>query len=128
MNIGFDFNKGEFITTPDKEVNKVESTILEQIIPNIDVKFPQALKIVANSSAYTTLQYKQIDIIRLKYTNNTQWIKIRCSNRMLKEEQDNPLFNEQEKKNESMWKCRVDDLEQLYPYINEGIKELFKEQ
>lgn len=128
MNIGFDFNKGEIIGTPDKKVNNVEATILEQIIPNIEVKYPQALKIVANSSAYTTLQYKQIDIIRIKYTDLAKWIKIRVSNRILKEEQDNPLFNEQEKKNESMWKCRVDDLEQLYPYINEGIKELFKEQ
>lgn len=127
MNIGFDFNKGEIIGTPDKEVNNVEATILEQIIPNIEVKYPQALRIVANSSAYTTLQYKQIDIIRIKYTDLAQWIKIRCSNRMLKEELNNPLFNEQEKKNESMWKCRVDDLEQLYPYINEGIKDLFKE-
>ncbi len=127
MNIGFDFNKGEIIGTPDKEVNNVEATILEQIIPNIEVKYPQALRIVANSSAYTTLQYKQIDILRIKYTPQTQWIKIRCFNRMLKEELNNPLFNEQEKKNESMWKCRVDDLEQLYPYINEGIKDLFKE-
>lgn len=127
MNIGFDFNKGEIIGTPDKEINNVEATILKQIIPNIVVKYPQALKIVANSSAYTTLQYKQIDIIRIKYTDLSQWIKIRCSNRMLKEELNNPLFNEQEKKNESMWKCRVDDLEQLYSYINEGIKDLFKE-
>lgn len=121
IRIGYGFND-------DNNINKEESDILEQMIPNLNVMYPDKLKIVANTTDYTTLQYNDLDIIRVKSTLSTQWLKIRVSTKVRKEQAENPLFNEQVKKTETMWKCRVSDIDKLYPYINDSIKEIFKEQ
>lgn len=121
IRIGYGFND-------DNNINKEESDILEQMIPNLNVMYPDKLKIVANTTDYTTLQYNDLDIIRVKSTLSTQWLKIRISTKVRKEQAENPLFNEQVKKTETMWKCRVSDIDKLYPYINDSIKEIFKEQ
>ena len=121
IRIGYGFND-------DNNINKEESDILEQMIPNINVMYPDKLKIVANTTDYTTLQYNDLDIIRVKSTLSTQWLKVRISTKVRKEQAENPLFNEQVKKTETMWKCRVSDIDKLYPYINDSIKEIFKEQ
>lgn len=121
IRIGYGFND-------DNNINKEESDIIEQMIPNLNVMYPDKLKIVANTTDYTTLQYNDLDIIRVKSTLSTQWLKIRISTKVRKEQAENPLFNEQVKKTETMWKCRVSDIDKLYPYINDSIKEIFKEQ
>ena len=121
IRIGYGFND-------DNNINKEESDILEQMIPNLNVMYPDKLKIVANTTDYTTLQYNDLDIIRVKSTLSTQWLKVRISTKVRKEQAENPLFNEQVKKTETMWKCRVSDIDKLYPYINDSIKEIFKEQ
>lgn len=121
IRIGYGFND-------DNNINKEESDILEQMIPNLNVMYPDKLKIVANTTDYTTLQYNDLDIIRVKSTLSTQWLKIRVSTKVRKEQAEKPLFNEQVKKTETMWKCRVSDIDKLYPYINDSIKEIFKEQ
>lgn len=121
IRIGYGFND-------DNNINKEESDILEQMIPNLNVMYPDKLKIVANTTDYTTLQYNDLDIIRVKSTLSTQWLKVRVSTKVRKEQAENPLFNEQVKKTETMWKCRVSDIDKLYPYINDSIKEIFKEQ
>ena len=120
MNIGYDFNNNSFINN-EKQVNEKEKSILEDMFNHLQCD-PADLKIVANSTDYSTLQYNDVDIVRVKSTNATQWIKILISNIDRKNEIDNPLFMLQNKKGESMWKCSIYDLDNLYPFINRAIE------
>lgn len=120
IKIGFDFLNKKINNNEPKEVVVSEKSLLEKMIPKIHCE-PNELKVVNNSDDYTTLQYKQIDIVRIKYTPSAKWIKIRMSIVDMKAETDNPLFTLQNKKTESMWKCNIDDIDKLYPYINNFI-------
>lgn len=122
IKIGFDFLKKKVITNEEKIIEVSEKSILEKMIPKLECD-PDNLQVVANSDDYTTLQYKQCDIVRIKYTDNAKWIKIRMSIADMKTEIDNPLFVLQNKKTESMWKCNVDDIDKLYTYLNNFIKQ-----
>ena len=125
MRIGYDFNENKIITDESKIINEDEKNILNKMIPYIQCD-PDKLQIVANSSDYSTLQYKGIDIIRIKYTNAAKWIKIRMSLEDMRNEKENPLFVLQNKKTESMWKCNIDDISKLYPFINRNIEQFDK--
>lgn len=120
--IGFDFIDKKIIKNEPNEIVSDERYFLEKIIPHLDCN-SKDLHIVANSDDYTTLQYKQIDIVRVKYTDKTKWIKIRMSNQDMKDEINNPLFVLQNKKTESMWKCNINDIDKLYSYLNHFIKQ-----
>lgn len=125
IKIGYDYTNNKIITNDPKVINEAEKDILTRMLSYIQCN-PDDLSIVANSSDYTTLQYKSIDIIRIKYTNNAKWIKIRMSINDMRNEKDNPLFALQNKKNESMWKCSINDIGKLYPFINRNIEQFDK--
>ena len=120
ITIGYDFEHKSFIKK-DRDVNEVEAAILEYISNNLECNDPLAFKISANSSNYTTLSYLDVDIVRVKQTPKTSWIKIMISNEDNKTQRDNPIFASQKNKGESFWKCDVDDLDVLYPFINRTI-------
>lgn len=122
IKIGFDFINKKIIKNEPKEIVSDERNFLERIIPHLECN-SKDLQITSNSDDYTTLQYKQIDIVRVKYTDKTKWIKIRMSNQDMKAEIDNPLFILQNKKTESMWKCNINDIDKLYSYLNHFIKQ-----
>lgn len=121
MRIGYDFVNNTYLFDEEYKVNEKEKIILENMFNNLQCN-QNDLKIVANSKDYTTLQYNDVDIVRVKSTDATQWIKIRMSNIDSKNEKDNPLFMLQNKKNESMWKCSIYDIDKLYPFINKTIE------
>ena len=120
ITIGYDFEHNNFIKK-DKDINELEAAILEYISNNLECNDPLAFKISANSSNYTTLSYLDVDIVRVKQTPKTSWIKIMISNDDNKTQRDNPIFANQKNKGESFWICDVDDLDVLYPFINRTI-------
>lgn len=122
ITIGYDFDKNEMIEDSGHELNEAEAKILEYIMDHLECDFPQRFKIVANSSNYTTLEYKGVDLVRLKYTPKAQWIKIHISNEDNKTQKDNPIFANQKNKYEAMWKCSVDDLDELYPFLQRAMQ------
>ena len=67
MNIGFDFNKGTIISSGDKPQNEDENRIIYAILDKLDVD-TEMCRIEKNSTDYTTLKYKQYDLLRIKYT------------------------------------------------------------
>lgn len=121
IKIGFDFNKNEILTEDKNIVNEEESLLLSDMYKYLFCD-PKDLEITANSKDYTTLQYKNVDIVRIKCTNKAQWIKILISNYDLRNNKENPLFELQANKNESMWKCSLNDIPLLYEYINRSIE------
>lgn len=119
IKIGFDFETGKPIvesTEEEHEINEDEKEILEEIIKHLDGD-ERRFKICSPSSNYTTLKYKGVDLIRVKSTSRAEWIKIQISNIDNKNERDNPLFEMQTNKNEAMWKSSLENLDELYPFI-----------
>lgn len=124
MNIGFDFNKGTIISSGDKPQNEDENRIIYAILDKLDVD-TEMCKIEKNSTDYTTLKYKQYDLLRIKYTNGAKWIKILIVNKELKNEyMDNPLFEAQKNKNEIMWKSTIDNIDDYIDILNKVIKNI----
>ena len=124
MNIGFDFNKGTIISSGDKPQNEDENRIIYAILDKLDVD-TEMCKIEKNSTDYTTLKYKQYDLLRIKYTNGAKWIKILMVNKEIKNEyMDNPLFEAQKNKNEIMWKSTIDNIDDYIDILNKVIKNI----
>ena len=70
----------------------------ESVLYDFAKIFDYDLKIVHNSSDYTTLKYKEYDIIRFKYGYSGykgKWVKIFIVPKVKKKYLDNPLFKEQ---------------------------------
>lgn len=122
MKIGYDFNKGEIITPSDKPLNEDENKIIYAIMDKLGINSPM-YRIEKNSDDYTTLKYKQYDLMRVKFTNNTKWIKILMVDKELKNKYNNdPLFESQKNKNELMWKSIINN---IYDY-NDILKQVIE--
>lgn len=122
MKIGYDFNKGEIITSGDKPLNENENKVIYAIMDKLGVN-SSMYRIEKNSDDYTTLKYKQYDLIRVKFTNNTKWIKILMVDKELKNKyNDDPLFESQKNKNELMWKSIINN---IYDY-NDILKQVIE--
>lgn len=121
MKIGFDFTKGEIITDNNysKPFDENECEILEQIIKMLSNNFESTnFKIVKNCKDYTTLQYKMIDIVRIKYTDRAKWITISMAdNDCARENINNPLFNNEKNKNKAHWKSSLKDSNNISVYL-----------
>ena len=107
INIGFDKEKGSFhIGTPEKQFNELETTELKYLISKLGV---DNLEIKKKSKEYTTLTYKNSDIVRYKHTDNTWWIELAMcyisENRQ--ELFDSKMFEAQNKMNVAMWKSII---------------------
>lgn len=115
IKIGYDLENNNFVRNEPKPINKVEFKILETIAKDLDLK---DYIIVANSDDYTTMQYKQIDLVRIKYTERAKWISICLTPEDKKENINNPLFEAQKNKNQVFWKSNIkDDISVYYHFI-----------
>lgn len=90
-----------------------EEEILEEYIKNFDYD----LKIVHNSDNYTTVQYKDYDLFRLKFGIG-KWVEICMPTKIKKKYIDNPLFVAEPNKNRVFWKARIDKPEDLDNFID----------
>ncbi len=117
IKIGYDFINHKVITNDTKEVNEEEKRILSNFINLLSSYLDRnKLSIVANSNDYTTLQYTDYDVARLKYTDRSKWIKVPIANKCREANLNNPLFKDQIKKSEGFWKSTLQN-EILKPYI-----------
>jgi len=71
---------------------------------------------------YSTIQYKGFDLIRIKYTNNSKWIRIPMTTEMRKKYNDDPLFDAEKNKNKVMWKSIIKDLKDYKEILLEVIE------
>lgn len=119
--------KKTFSENPNMEAEKA---VLVKWIKYFTNKYDRALfSIVKNSKDYTTLKYKAFDIIRLKYSPTSKWIKIFMTPDNKKQYINNHLFDLQKRKNELYWKGIIEeekDIEEYVKIINDSI-EYFKE-
>lgn len=60
---------------------------------------------------YSSIKYGDYDFFRIKYTDNTKWIKIPLfSNDIINANIDNPLFEAENNKKSLYWKSTINDL------------------
>lgn len=121
IKIGYDFNKNELLKDKDLTINQKEKDLLEQIINAIIDEFIISdFNIVKNCNDYSTLQYKQRDLVRIKYTNNSKWISLLMVDKKCKEDNiNNPIFENEKNKNKLHWKSLLnnDDIHVYIPLI-----------
>lgn len=75
------------------------------------------------SQEYTTLSYRNSDMIRVKWTESARWIKVQVVAANAEKFMNDPIFEHQKKKTELMWKVPCitkDDIDKVYPYILEA--------
>lgn len=107
ITLGYDFEKKEIITEKrENEINLNEKMILESIIENLENEFNKSnFSIVASTTNYLTLKYKEYDIARIKYTNKSKWISVFIVNKDLRSQyENNKLFETQKNKKQLHWK------------------------
>lgn len=95
-----------------------EEEILTQWINYFTDEFEKDLfSTEENSKDYSTLKYKMFDIIRLKYSETSKWIKIFMTPDNKFQYMSSELFNTQKNKNEFYWKSQIQKEEDIKKYI-----------
>lgn len=111
IQIGFDFNTNKIIKNEEHIINDSEKDILTKIAIDLSLN---NYNIFSNTDDYTTLQYKEYDIARIKYTDRTKWIEIFLTKEDKKNNIDNILFETQKNKNKLFWKSIINDEISIY--------------
>ncbi len=94
------------------EYDKVESEEEAASIILDDLNVDKSLfKYDKPSKDYSTIKYYDYDFFRIKYTDNTKWIKIPLfTNDIINSNMDNPLFDAENNKKSLYWKSNINDL------------------
>ena len=80
-------------------------------------------KYVKPCEDYSTIQYiDDVDLFRIKYTDNAKWIKVYMPPELKKKYMDDPLFDAEKKKTGVFWKSNINDLHDYKDIILEGIE------
>lgn len=109
MEINILIGKQKEYENPNAEI---EEGILKEYSKNFDIE----TTIAHNCKDYTTLKYKDYDIVRLKYGDLSKWIEVFVRDK--KKYMDNPLFEAQKNKNQLYWKSKINTIEDLDKYID----------
>lgn len=80
------------------------------------------LKCIKPCEDYTTIQYKDGDLIRIKYTDKVKWIRVRTTPEIREKYKDDPLFDAEKSKNKVMWKSNIENLHDYKNILLETIK------
>lgn len=109
MNFNILIGKQDEYENPNAEIE-------ESILENYKKNFDYDLTIEHNSQDYTTLKYKDYDIVRLKYGDIAKWIKVFVQDK--NKYMNDPRFEEQKNKKELFWKSTIYKIEDLDNYID----------
>lgn len=116
MEIGIKFGITE--NKENKNFN-IEMNILEYIIRQIANSVDkESLNIVSKCNDYTTLCYKEHDIVRLKCSDKSKWIKVFIFKENKEQYINSELFVNQKNKNEYMWKGSFNDMDDIDNYLD----------
>ena len=103
--------------------NSNEYLILDELI-NLLPYSNDNFEITKPALSYTTLKYKNNDIVRLEFNDNYQVIRVRISSYDRDNEIDNPLFDKQTNKGQVFWESYYDELNDYLPFIQNTIDEI----
>ncbi len=108
-----------------------ESEILNSWIKLFNNYDSTKFSIVNNSKDYTTLTFYNYDLIRLKYTENSKWIKIFLTPADKLKYQNDSKFDSQINKKEFFWKANIkttDDIKLFLDVINNRCEQILQMQ
>ena len=101
-----------------------EVSILNSFIDSYLSEYKDKLQVVSNTQDYTTLQYNEIDLIRLKYSDKSKWITIFIPPKYKNDYIDNELFITQKNKNQLQWKSIINDKSDLSKFADICIRDI----
>lgn len=101
-----------------------EVDILNHFVDSYLSEYKDKLKVVSNTDDYTTLQYDEMDLMKLKYSDNAKWITIFVAPKIKKDYIDNELFITQKNKNQLHWKSFIKSDADLTKYVEICLKDL----
>lgn len=125
ITIGYDFEKNQIIKNEPYKMNKDEIDVINAILKKLDLDASD-FKIVKPCEDYTTLQYKERDLFRLKYTEKAKWIKILIFPSYKNDYIDNPLFSKQKNKNQVFWQSYIENIFDYNEIILRAVNEIKK--
>lgn len=98
-----------------------EDKILNDLIEQLG-KPKENFEIQKRSEEYTTLRYKDNDLVRLKYSTGSKWIDIFMSNDLRQQYVDSDLFLAN-RKNKLFWRSKLytDDLKEYIDIIKTAL-------
>ena len=114
------------VTEYKKESNETEETVCTYIMRKMTENRDPKHKFVIQhkSDNYTTLVYRNIDLVRVKWTPQAKWIAIYMGSKEMSDKyKDDPRFIEQSNKNQIQWRTGCldeNDLEDRIPIILES--------
>ena len=112
-------------STRDYEHNSDEEETANIIIDDLGID-KSLFEYKKSCEDYSTIAYKNFDLFRLKYTNNTRWIKVYINPSYKKEFIDNEIFSAQTNKNQIYWKSNIKSIFDYKEILLKGIKEIDK--
>lgn len=132
IEIGYDFTEKKVISNLETKTsfgNNDEYDILNKIINKLNLDKNDFI-IISNTSDYLTLQYKNFDIVRVKYTVRTKWLSILILGDNKNNNLNNPIFDLQKNKSQLHWKSKLEnkDVDIYIQILLDSIKHLKFEQ
>ena len=132
IEIGYDFTEKKVISNLETKTsfgNNDEYDILNKIINKLNLDKNDFI-IISNTSDYLTLQYKNFDIVRVKYTDRTKWLSILILGDNKNNNLNNPIFDLQKNKSQLHWKSKLEnkDVDIYIQILLDSIKHLKFEQ
>ena len=126
IHIGYNSDKKEIFVesefSKERKINQSEIDLLNKIATDIGIS---DFEIVNNTEDYTTLKYKEYDLVRLKYTDKAKWISLFLTKDDKSSNIDNPLFEVQKNKKQLFWKSNItQDVDIYYPFIKHRYDEI----
>lgn len=97
---------------------EIESNILSSIVNQLSDTFDyNKFNIISKCDEYTTLEYGNFDLLRIKFTDKSKWIKLFLTKEDREKYEESELFKSQKNKNEFYWKSDIESEEDLNKYI-----------
>lgn len=104
----FIFEDPDPITPNDEEMRICEAAI--RLLGDFSA---DCFEIQRRSASYTTLRYRDSDVLRVKYTDRAKWVAVRSFGL----NENDPRFAKQKNKKQSFWQADINSPEDVADFV-----------
>lgn len=120
MKIVLGYENGNLILgdNKDKYHDNPNGELEEEILLHYAKNFDKEMYVEHNSKNYSTLRYKNYDVIRFHYSNISKWLELFIIPKEKNKYINNPLFQETKNFNVLYWHSKINNPSDLQNYID----------
>ena len=120
MKIVLGYENGHLILgeNKDKYHDNPNGELEEEILLHYAKNFDKEMYVEHNSKNYSTLRYKNYDVIRFHYSNISKWLELFIIPKEKNKYINNPLFQETKNFNVLYWHSKINNPSDLQNYID----------